>query len=162
MDRIDKLLINELTKNGKESFLKIANQLDISPANIQKRYEKMRKNGIILRPTVLIDLSKIGYQGKAHLLITEKPNHDRKKTIDFLKKLQNVFLIAEIIGEFDILALVPFQDFDNVIEVVNKIRTLSGVSQVEITLTSDTSFPITKYYSKMLLPKIDDENAING
>jgi DNA-binding Lrp family transcriptional regulator len=161
LDKIDQRIINELTKNGQASFLKIANHLGISPASVQKRYEKMKKNGVILRPTILIDLSKIGYQGKAHLLITEKPNHDKKETIAVLKKLQNVFLIAEIIGQFDVLAMVPFKDFNNVIQVVDEIRALPGVSQVEIALTSDTSFPITKYYSKMALPKTENKKATN-
>jgi DNA-binding Lrp family transcriptional regulator len=152
VDKIDHHIINELTKNGRKPFLQIANQLGIAPVSVQKRYQKMKRNGIIMRPTIIIDLSKIGYQGKAHLLITEKPNHDKNVTIDFLKKLQNVFLIAEIIGEFDVLAMLPFKDFYNVIQVVDKIRALPGVSQVEIALTSDTSFPITKYYTKMMLP----------
>lgn len=158
MDKIDQHIINELTENGQKSFLRIANRLGIAPGSVKKRYQKMKKNGIIIRPTIIIDLSKIGYQGKAHLLITEKSNHDKKMTINFLKKLQNVFLIAEIIGEFDVLAMVPFKDLNNVIEVVDKIRALPGVSQVEIALTSDTEFPITKHYTKMMLPRTEKES----
>jgi Lrp/AsnC family leucine-responsive transcriptional regulator len=155
VDRIDRFIINELTKNGRTSFLKIAKQLGVSPLSVQKRYKKMKENGIILCPTILIDLSKIGYQGKAYLMITENPEYDKKETLDFLEHLQNVFFISEIIGEFDILAMVPFRDFKDVVELVDRIRALPHVSRVEIALTSDTSFPITKYYSKMLLPRTE-------
>jgi DNA-binding Lrp family transcriptional regulator len=119
----------------------------------------MKKTGIILRPTVSIDLSKIGYQGKVYLMITEKLDHGKINTIDALKRIRNIFLVAEIFGEFDVMAMAPFKDFADVIELVDKIRTLPSVSQVEIALTSDTSFPVTKYYSKMLLPETENDNS---
>jgi Lrp/AsnC family transcriptional regulator for asnA, asnC and gidA len=155
MDRIDRNIINELTKNGQKSFLKIAEQIGVSPRIVQQRYEKMKRKGIILRPTTLVDLSKVGYQGTAYLLITEKPEYDKTETIKALEQMQNIFLVAEIVGEFDILAMAPFKDFNNVINLVNEIRMFPGISQVEISLTSDTSFPITKYYSKMQLSETD-------
>lgn len=151
MDRIDQQILTELTKNSQKSFLKIAEQIGVSPRVVQQRYEKMRRKGIVLRPTVLIDLSKVGYQGKAYLLITENVGHEKTKTIHNLVQMRNVFLVAEIVGEFDVLAMAPFKDFNDVIELVNLIRTLPGIRQVEIALTSDTSFPVTKYYSKMVL-----------
>jgi DNA-binding Lrp family transcriptional regulator len=159
MDNIDRHIINELTKNAQKSFLKIAEEMGISPGSVQKKCEKMKKTGIILRPTVSIDLSKIGYQGKVYLMITEKLDHGKINTIDALKRIRNIFLVAEIFGEFDVMAMAPFKDFADVIELVDKIRTLPSVSQVEIALTSDTSFPVTKYYSKMLLPETENDNS---
>jgi DNA-binding Lrp family transcriptional regulator len=158
MDRIDRHIINELTKDSQKSFLQIAEQIGVSPRIIQQRYEKMIKKGIIFRPTILVDLAKVGYQGKAYLLITEKPNSNKAVTIEALKQVQDVFLVAEIVGEFDILAMAPFKDFPNVIELVNKISAFPRVSQVEIALTSETSFPITKYYSKVKLSETETAN----
>jgi DNA-binding Lrp family transcriptional regulator len=153
VDRINQDILTELTKDGQKSFRQIARQLSISSAVVKKRYERMKEKGIIVRPIVIIDLSKIGFQGKAYLLITKKPNYDKKEVVRFLRQMQTVYLVAEIVGEFDILAMVPFRDFNSVIELVNKIRTLPSLSRVEMALTSDTSFPITKYYRKMSLPK---------
>jgi Lrp/AsnC family transcriptional regulator for asnA, asnC and gidA len=155
IDEIDRRVLNELTKDGQKPFLQIAKQMGVSARTVQQRYEKMKKEGVILRPTILIDLSKAGYQGKAYLMITEKSDQDMANTVDTLKEMPDVFLVAEIVGEFDVLAMVPFKDFNNIIELVNEIRMFPSVSEVEVALTSDTSFPITKYYSKMVLPKTE-------
>jgi DNA-binding Lrp family transcriptional regulator len=153
MDSIDQQILDQLTKNAQKSFLKIAEEIGISPRTAQKRYAKMKENGLILRPTIIIDLSKLRYQGKAYLLITNKPDSDGAQIIKTLKRIHNIYFVASIAGEFDVLAMAPFKDFNDVIDIVNEIRGIPQVSQVEIALTSDTSFPVTKYYSKMPLKR---------
>jgi Lrp/AsnC family transcriptional regulator for asnA, asnC and gidA len=159
IDEIDRQVLNELTKDGQKPFLQIAEQIGVSARTVQQRYEKMKKKGVIIRPTILVDLSKLGYQGKANLLITERPNSELAGTVKALEAMPDVFLVAEIVGEFDVLAIVPFKDFNNVIGLVNEIRMFPGVSEVEVALTSGTSFPITRYYSKMMLPKTETLSA---
>jgi len=64
MDKEDYLILSELLKDAQMSFLAIAKKFDISPYTVIKRYEGMKREGIILQTMVSIDLSKLGYQGK--------------------------------------------------------------------------------------------------
>ncbi len=70
MDKLDYLLLSELLKDAQMPFVTIAKKLGISPQTVISRYKKMKKEGIIFSCVVSIDLLKLGYQGKAFLMIT--------------------------------------------------------------------------------------------
>lgn len=150
MDELDAKIINELTKDVQRSFLSIAKEIGVSPKTVQMRYKKLKEEGIILLSCIIIDLAKLGYQGKAYLAITNATNHDRTETMDALKQMKNVFSIVEIIaGEIDVLALAAVKDFNSIVNLVNEIRKLSSVDRVEVTFTNDTTFPVGKEFNAL-------------
>lgn len=151
MDEIDILILRELMKDAQTSFLRIAKKLDVSPETVRKRYQKMKIEGIIKQCSVSIDLSKIGYQGKVFLMITSAPNHDKSKTIAVLKKMRNVFVVTEIIGDFGILGIAPVKDLESLNILVNKIKEELSVKRVEIALINDTEFPINRRFGELFL-----------
>jgi Lrp/AsnC family leucine-responsive transcriptional regulator len=142
MDKLDYLILSELCKDAQLSFVTIAKKHGITPYTVRKRYERMKKEGIIQKSIVSIDLSKLGYQGKAFLMITVSAERDKSLTISRLKKISNVMLVAEIIGAFDILAIAPVIDLNSIRTLVNKIKKIPNVQRVEITCINDTAFPI--------------------
>jgi DNA-binding Lrp family transcriptional regulator len=151
MDRIDRDILRELKKNPTKPFLKIAEEIGISPNTVQNRYEKMKKEDIIFGAFIIIDLWKIGYQGKAFLMVTNSNIYDAKTTVQALYQIPNVFFISEIIGAFDVLAMVAFRDIVEIKEIVNKIRALPSVQKVEVTLTDDMYYPVRKEYGNIHL-----------
>ena len=157
MDRIDLDIINKLKKNGNKSFLKIGKEIGISSITVQKRYEKMKKDGIIFGMSTMIDLSKIGYTGKAFLFLKASKEYDKKKIVEELDQIPNVFLISEIIGAFDLLAMIVFRDIKEIKEAINKIRSMHYEERIEISLTDDTSYPFKEEYDNIQLfePDID-------
>lgn len=157
MDKIDRHILRELIKSPAKPFLKIAEEVGISPNTVQKRYEKMQKEGIIFGAFTIIDLSKIGYQGKAFLMMTNSNIYDVEMTAKALYQIPNVFLISEIIGAFDVLAMVAFRDIAELKELINKIRALPSVQKVEVSLTDGTSYPVRKEYTNIHL--FGPENA---
>jgi Lrp/AsnC family transcriptional regulator, regulator for asnA, asnC and gidA len=149
MNEIDLQILKELTKNPQTSFLRIAEKMGISPITVQRKYKKMKEEGMLLQSSITIDLSKIGYQGKAYLMITNAPKQDKTKTMDALRQMQNVFIFTEIVGEFDLLAIAAVKDFKSIIDLVNAIRKLPSVGRVEVAFTTDTSFPVDKDFNKI-------------
>lgn len=146
VDRIDKQILAILIENPTEPFLKIAKKLDISPSTVKKRYEKM-KNRVFSNPFVIIDLSKLGFQGKAFLLVSNSIEGNPQLTLDKLHQMPNVFLIAETIGKFDFIVYVAFRDIKEIKKIVNEIRELPSVKKVDVTLTEQTDFPTRRQYS---------------
>jgi DNA-binding Lrp family transcriptional regulator len=153
MDELDTLILIELIKDPQESFLGIAKRLGTSPYTIGKRYEKMKKEGIIYKSVISIDLSKLGYQGKAFLMITNAPNQEKKKTIEALSKIKNIISVTEIIGAFDVLAIAPVTDLNSIMTLVKEIKELPGVMNVEMTLIKDTAFPLNANFGKIMSKK---------
>jgi Lrp/AsnC family transcriptional regulator, regulator for asnA, asnC and gidA len=150
MDRLDYLILSELLKDARTPFSTIAKKLKSSPYTIATRYEKMKKDGTILRTAVSIDLSKLGYQGKVFLMITNMPDRDKHSTIQALKKIRNIIVISEIIGAFDILAVAPVSDLNSMRALVGAVKRIPGVQQVEVTCINDTSFPINSSFGEAL------------
>lgn len=153
MDKLDYLILSELCKDAQLSFVTIAKKFGVTPYTVRKRYERMKKEGIILKSIVSIDLSKLGYQGKAFLMITVSAERDKSLTISSLKKISNVMLVVEIIGAFDILAIAPVIDLNSIRTVVNEIKKVPNVQKVEITCINDTFLPVNPSFGELLSRK---------
>jgi Lrp/AsnC family transcriptional regulator for asnA, asnC and gidA len=149
MDKIDRKIIIELMKNARTPFLRIAKKLKVSPETVRQRYSKMKEDGTIKHSSISIDLSKIGYSGKVFLMITNAPQHDKSKTFDALKTMQDIFVISEIIGDFEILGIAALKDLKSLKKLMNKIKKLPSVSRVEFALINDTAFPINSRFGEL-------------
>lgn len=153
MDKLDFLILNELLKDPLSPFSTIAKKLGVSLYTVKKRYEKMREDKILFDPIIALDLSKIGYQGKAFLMITDAPNYEKAKTIEELAKIKNIISITEVMGVFDILAIAPIIDLNDFMRIIKQIKELPGVLKVEITIIRDTAFPISLNFNKTIAKK---------
>jgi Lrp/AsnC family leucine-responsive transcriptional regulator len=147
MDKIDYTILSELTKNSTETFLKIGKRMGISSMTVQKRFERMKKEGIILGTSTMIDLSLIGYKGKAFLFIKYSSNTTPSFKENILQ-IPNLFLFAEIMGEFDAFAMMMYKDTSEIKQVSDRIRAESCVKQVKVAVTSDTFYPFKEEYLK--------------
>jgi DNA-binding Lrp family transcriptional regulator len=135
------------------SFTKIAKKVGTSPYTVRRRYEKMKKEGIIRRCLVSIDLSKLGYQGKVFLLITLSQHHDKSATISALGKIRNVIAVSEMIGPFHLFAVAPVVGVTSIKTIVNEAKKAPNVKRVEIACINDTHYPINPSFGKVLSRK---------
>jgi DNA-binding Lrp family transcriptional regulator len=150
IEKLDLLILSELAKDPQVSFVKIAKKLGTSPYTVRRRYERMKKEGIINKCIVSIDLSKLGYQGKAFLLITISPNRDKSTTISALKKIRNIIVVTEIIGPFHLLAIAPITDLASIKTLVNAVKSAPNVQRVKIACINDTYYPINPSFGRVL------------
>lgn len=153
MDQLDYRILSELLKNAQTSFAEIARRLETSPYTVGRRYENMKKEGIFLGSRVSIDLSKIGYQGKAFLWITISPQRSKLNTIATLKKMRNIVLVSELIGPYDLLAIAPVVDLASVRTLVEEVKKAPNIQRVEVTLINDTNFPVNPSFGRILSKK---------
>jgi DNA-binding Lrp family transcriptional regulator len=153
MDKIDYQILSILLLDSTVSFVKIAEKIEISPYTVRRRYEKMKKEGTIFSHIVSIDLSKIGYQGKAFLLITTSPSDNKSDIISLLKKIRNIIVVAETIGPYDILAIAPITDLESIQMLLREARKIPGVQNIQIACSADVNFPIGQNFGKILSEK---------
>lgn len=151
MDRTDKKILNKLLKDPKKSFAKIAKEIGVSPSTIIKRYEKFIKDSLITGTFTILDLSKIDFQGKAFLFLSVKKGYSSEKTINFLRRIPNIFLIFEIIGGFDLLIMMVFRDFSEILNLVKKIKKFDYIKRVEMSITGDVFYPVREEYTEISL-----------
>lgn len=151
MDGIDRKILRLLIKKPGMPFLRIAEKIGVSSITVQKRYEEMRKDGVFFGTTLLLDLSKIGFEGKAFLFITTSKNSDLRKLVETLHQTTNLFFIVELVGAFDVLAIVVFRDVAEIIKIVNCVKLLPCVEKVEVSLSDESFYPLKEEYTEMNL-----------
>ena len=108
-------------------FYKLAKIAGISPRTVELRFRKLVEQQVIIKSTIRIDLRKIGYEGKAFIYITIFHSAEKYIAIEDLKMINGIYLIAEIIGNYDILALLAVKDFVSLMEVMDRIRKLTSL-----------------------------------
>lgn len=153
MDKLDYLILSELYKDASLSFVDIADKVGTTPYTVRRRFEKLKKESIISKTVVSIDLSKLGYQGKAFLMITVASNSDKSQTIKFLKALKNTLFAIESLGPCDVLYIAPVTDMKSVLDLVTEVKKAPNVERVEFTCMSEVDFPICENFGKVLSAK---------
>lgn len=157
MDRIDIDILKLLRKKPDIPFLQIAKKIGISSITVQKRYEKMIEDGVFFGTTLMLDLSKIGFEGKAFLFIITSKNSDLRKIVETFRQMTNLFLIVEIVGPFDLLAMVVLRDVSEIIKIVNDVKAVPCVKKVEVALSGESFYPFREEYTEINL--FEPENA---
>ena len=146
MKNIDDKILHELIINPQAPFSAIAKKLNISQNTVKKKYEKMIEDKIILRSSITIDLLKIGYQGRARFTIrTEQKN----LTIEALKKIPNIIVVAETFGDYDVIAIAAIKDYTNMISIANEIKQIPSISQTDVSLEKTSHFPASKQFNNL-------------
>ena len=151
MDELDLKILRALAKNVQESFLSIAKRLDVSPKTVQTRFNRMVKKRIILQCSILVDLSKLGYQGKAYLMISLEEGYNKEKIVAGLREKKNIFLVTEVMGgPYDVLAVAAIKDYQDTIDFILSVKNINGIAHVDVDLTNETSFPVDNSYNSLL------------
>ena len=151
MDELDLKILRALAKDAQESFLSIAKRLAVSPKTVQTRFNRMVKERIILQCSIMVDLSKLGYQGKAYLMISLEEGYNKEKIVAVLREKRNIFLVTEVMGgPCDVLAVAAIKDYQDTIEFILSIKKLNGIAHVDVDLTNETLFPINDSYNSLI------------
>lgn len=151
MDKIDRDMLRELQKNPTEPFLNVAKKIGISSPTIKRRFEALKNDGIITGSSILVDITKIGFKGKAFLLAKTNKNYDFKSMVVTIKKIPNIFLICSMIGQFDLLIMALIKNTEDVIKIVNQIKEIPSISEVDWVFTTDKQFPYKNDYANVKL-----------
>ena len=99
----------------------------------------------------MVDISKIGFKGKAFLLAKTTKNYDFKSMVVTIKKISNIFLISSIIEQFDLLIMTLIKNIEDVFKIVNQLKEILSISEVHWVFTTDKKFQYTNDYVNMKL-----------
>lgn len=130
MDKLDFEIIEKLLENSRLSFREIAKDLGVSTDTVMRRFNSLKKTETI-KPTIRINLSKLGYQAMTWYLISLKSQTDVSSTIDQIAKIPDVIFVIKIVGAYDLLAIAFEKDFNQMHEVGEDLSKIDGVTKIE-------------------------------
>jgi Lrp/AsnC family transcriptional regulator, regulator for asnA, asnC and gidA len=139
IDQIDSKIIESLLKDGRASFSDIAKTCGISTNAIVKRYERLRKEEIIVGTTLLVRLDDFGYK----FIVSIDMNVETGQEIPIqkvIRDLPNFFVYNETVGKYDIHAVILAKNYDEINEARDFLKKQKGIKRIKVTANMDKRF----------------------
>ena len=130
IDKLDRELILELQKGGRQSYINLAKSLQVSETTIRNRVKHLLDKDII-KITAMPDLEALGY-GFMGIVGLQVALADLRAVAEQLIKHANVCYLANVTGRYDFIAIIvtrtsrEFADF-----MYNVVAAIPGVSRTE-------------------------------
>ncbi|MBD3230928.1 MAG: AsnC family transcriptional regulator [Candidatus Lokiarchaeota archaeon] len=146
VDLIDMHILEHLRRDSKKTYVEISEELGLSEATIRLRINKLKEKNIIKKFTIIRnDPNSL----KTIIFLSINPSAI-EKTLDILKKIKEIESIYKISGEFNIMAIGNYENFEGFRSFIwSKINTLEGLKNMKSSI-------IMKKYKENLVPKIID------
>lgn len=130
LDKIDREILEILGKYGRISYTELAGMVRRSPSAVRKRVERMLRDKLIERFTVVLNPKKIGRSLTATLTVHPASRRLGRIT-DFVGKMPYVVEAYHMTGKCGILAIVQVKDIEELNECIKEIQNVDGVLEVE-------------------------------
>ena len=137
LDQLDLDIIKEIRTDGRLSYRKLAEKLNVATGTIQARIQKMEDSKIITGYHAGIDFSKMGFNITAIIGINGKQDVMRDLELK-LAKNKNVFGVYMVTGEYDILVAVKFKEIHDLNDFIRTNFTGEGIDKTVTFLVLET------------------------
>ncbi|MGB2742150.1 MAG: winged helix-turn-helix transcriptional regulator [Cognaticolwellia sp.] len=131
LDRIDLIILDTLQKNGRISNSALAQQVNLSASPCLERVKRLEQDGYIERYGAFLNASKLKYGMTAFIQVTLD-----RTTADIFNQFRDRVIeikqVAEchmVVGGFDYLLKLHFENMDAYRALLGNIVELPGVSQ---------------------------------
>jgi Lrp/AsnC family transcriptional regulator for asnA, asnC and gidA len=130
LDKIDFTILEMLIEDARTSFREIARKLQVSPDTVSKRFERLKKEGVIVDSTVVIDPGKVGYSFIARFGIDVKPAYSSQVLKEIIK-IPSVIVASKLVGKYDLISIIVVKSFQHLCELRENILEMPYVEKVE-------------------------------
>ena len=139
LDKIDKEIIYMLMDNAKTSLAQISKNVGISTTAVHQRIKKLENAGVMENSISFLNPRKIGYKVVSYIgLFLEQPSH-YQDAIKALKDINEVVEAHYTTGNYTIFLKVLCKDNDHLMQILNKIQKLKGVTRTETFISLEQS-----------------------
>ena len=150
LDRIDKLILDALQRDGRLSNVKLAEVAGLSEAACLRRVRALEQNNYITGYAARVNEEKLGLAGNVFVEITlhQEQQRDLQAFEAAVARVPEVMECYLLTGQYDYLLRVVVKDLKDFERVHREsITILPGVSRVQTsfslkTVTRDTTLPI--------------------
>ncbi len=137
MDNIDLGILDALKEDARTSFREIAKRLNVSPDTVGNRYERLRKEGVIIGSTVVVDPSKLGYTFIARFGINVRPAYS-SQVLEQIIKFPSVIIASKLVGSYDLMAITVVKDMPHLWKIRDTILEMPFVEKMEVGIWIET------------------------
>jgi Lrp/AsnC family transcriptional regulator for asnA, asnC and gidA len=131
LDDIERQLIDKLLLDSMQPFGKIAKEIGTSINTVSRKYKRLTENGII-KPTIQLNLPKLGYNALICFPLTFASESDPNDVMREILAIRNSFLLIKTSGETDLFAYIMLRDLNQLLETQKQIAHIQGISRMDM------------------------------
>jgi len=128
LDDISKAIIEQLQEDGRGSYANIAKAVGLSEAAVRQRVQRLLSTGL-MQIVAVTDPLQLGFRRQAMMGVTTEG--DLSRVAAKLSRIPEASYVVTTAGRFDILVEVVCEDDNHLLEVINTIRSMPGVTNTE-------------------------------
>lgn len=139
LDKVDKEIIYMLMDNAKSSLAQISKNVGISTTAVHQRIKKLEQADVIENSISFLNPRRIGYKVVSYIgVFLEQPSH-YKDAIKALNQVNEVVEAHYTTGNYTVFLKVLCRDNDHLMEIINDIQKLKGVTRTETFISLEQS-----------------------
>ncbi len=132
LDQYDIDILKKLEMDGKIPFSQIAEDLKISNTMVHQRVNRLKRDGILQRHSIIIDEKKLGYEWGAFSGVTISESSNTYEIIEALKQIPEVTECYHISGAYTLFVRIIAKNNEHMRDILyNKIENIKGVVTTE-------------------------------
>lgn len=136
-DKTDLEILKELSKDSRKSFRQVARKLGVATTTVINKYNKLARDGVIKKSSVIIDYEKLGYVLTALIELRVS----KGKLIEVESKIankHNVYAVYDITGAEDAVILARFRDRKELNSFVKSLTSMDFIERTNTHLVLNT------------------------
>jgi DNA-binding Lrp family transcriptional regulator len=142
IDAIDLQIIEKLAADSRASFNRIAKQLKISTDTVARRYNTLKKDGVI-KSLIQVDSAKLGYAADVIISIAVNSEHNLMETIETVEEIPDIVGLWKTAGAYDLEIYGKIRTLEELIDIQDEVSKLPGVTKMDTVLIN--RFPLMPY-----------------
>jgi DNA-binding Lrp family transcriptional regulator len=131
LDDVDRQLIDKLLSDSMQPFGKIAKEIGTSINTVSRKYKKLIEHKVI-KPTIQLNLTKIGYNAVVSFPITFASETDPNDVMKEILALKDSVLLIKTSGDVDLFAYVMLRDLNQLLETQRQVSLIKGISRMDM------------------------------
>ncbi|MEK6902420.1 MAG: Lrp/AsnC family transcriptional regulator [archaeon] len=129
LDKVDLLLLGRLLEDGRASFSQLARETNLTDVAIKKRFERLKRQGVIHSISADLDLDVLGFSKPVFVLVKTEPGKNKQIT-KRLMEMEHVVEFHELMGEHAFMLKMIGPDMTHVKRFLDELGYIDGVREI--------------------------------
>lgn len=140
IDNTDLKILEILMDDAKKPYTEVAKKVHVSQGTVHVRMNKMEEAGIVVKNTLMIDYSKLGYDISAFIGIYLEKSGLYDSVLAKLKEIPEITSIHYTTGNYSMFVKIHCRDTSHLKEVLHgKMQQVEGIARTETIVSLEES-----------------------
>ena len=130
LDKTDHKILARLVEDGRMSFSQIAKEVELTDVAIKKRFDRLKRKGVISSVSANLSLKALGYENPIYVQIRSEISKN-KDIIKRLKSLDYLIELHQVLGEYNFLAKLVVPNIDSAEKFIDQLGSMDGILDIK-------------------------------